>query len=345
MSHRCTGGVAVALRLLSILLVAPLLAALPAAPVHAATTTVSNPFMAANAATGSSPVVQFPTGTQTVYFQYTVVTPSTSDTGEVVVYSQAGAAPGTLGAPVASAHVFFGNTTSLTIALQPTGSTSWADGGYCTVLYIDTVAVTVQSAMPLSWAVGSGSPPICENPAAPWVAYPASIANGWNLLDIPVSGNAVTSAATLVSNMNQSNQLGAGAVTLLATYYNGTFHIYVPGYAADQQIQSNQGAFVLSSKQGTWTPEGNPYFAGIPTQIGPGWNLVAAPFPGNQKADAIMSEINGQESPGGTVSEEAMYSPTGYVTYTSNGSGNDFTLPPTSGVWVLSTGTSTWTPS
>lgn len=123
-------------------------------PAHAATVALSGTHMAAQAGSRKPPVTKFPSGTPTVYFDYTVVTPA-QDTGQVEVF-----AGGVSGKPVASASLFFGAATSLDVPLKP-ASGSWADGSYCTVLSIDGRRSDLGGAMPIAWTVGAASPARC----------------------------------------------------------------------------------------------------------------------------------------------------------------------------------------
>jgi hypothetical protein len=170
------------------------------------------------------------------------------------------------------------------------------------------------------------------------------IGTGWNLLDVASSDPNLASAQWFITELNEPSQLGSGAVNMLATYQNGRFSLYVPGYSSSMVLSSSQGVFVLSGRRGTWRPQGVPWTSASPASISRGWNLIAAPYPrSGQMTDAIARGINAGEV-GGSVQEIATFGPSGYQVYIP-GSGMPFLVPATSGFWVESSGESAWTPS
>jgi hypothetical protein len=107
-------------------------------------------------------------GVRSVYFDYTVDSPS-SDTCEVDVYAE-----GTSGIPIATGVLACSQAGANFVTLPAPGG-AWADGGYCTVLYIDGVPDSLSGQMPLSWAIGNGTPPSCPEPVATPIPTPTQI--------------------------------------------------------------------------------------------------------------------------------------------------------------------------
>ncbi len=125
-----------------------------------------------------------------------------------------------------------------------------------------------------------------------------------------------------------------------AAYANGRFTVYVPGYSPPDFVQPWQGVFVLASGPSSATLQGTAYSTGVPVPLHPGWNLVAAPYPSSGMS---TSTIKG-EAGACNVQEIATYtSGSGYSVWLPGQPGR--TIPSTSGMWVLCTGSSTWTPS
>jgi len=122
----------------------------------AATVALTGTHMAATAGSNRPAVTHFPRNTSTVYFDYTVVTPSAADNGRVEAFA---GAPG--GRLVASAQLFFGAAASFDAPLRPAHGT-WPDGSYCSVLYVDGTARTLNGVMPIGWSVGKSTSPGCK---------------------------------------------------------------------------------------------------------------------------------------------------------------------------------------
>jgi hypothetical protein len=198
------------------------------------------------------------------------------------------------------------------------------------------------------YAIGGG-PTIVT--AAYSEAYPTSfggilIHQGWNLIDVPYQGSGINSFSSLLASMNGTGQLGAGSVTIGATYRNGTFHLYVPGYSPDQLLTSSQGIFVFSTHLGSWHPGGSTFTTGQTIALQRGWNLVAAPFPTHGlSASTIASQIETQCGSGNCAVQEIVVQSGGsYETYLAGGRGSTFTAPATHGVWILMSAPASWTP-
>jgi hypothetical protein len=159
-------------------------------------------------------------------------------------------------------------------------------------------------------------------------------------MDLP-SQTGITTLAGLVGYLTQSDQLGAGSVTVAATYGNGRFQLYVPGYSHDVPVQPAQGIFILSSKTGTWVPSGKAYPASQQITLEAGWNLVAAPQPAaGLDGNTIRDEI----TPVGNLTEIAIFVAGSYQTYLP-GIGGSFHVPATSGIWIQVFQGTTWTPT
>jgi hypothetical protein len=107
-------------------------------------------------------------GVRNVYFDYTIDVPS-ADTCEVDIYAE-----GTSGIPVATGILACSQAGANFVTLPAPGGT-WADGGYCTVLFIDDIPDSLSGQMPLSWAIGTGTPPACTEPVITPVATPTRI--------------------------------------------------------------------------------------------------------------------------------------------------------------------------
>jgi hypothetical protein len=166
-----------------------------------------------------------------------------------------------------------------------------------------------------------------------------AVAQGWSLIDLPAQTTGITSTSSLITALDASNQLGANAVQVVATYGNGRFSLYVPGYSSDQSLQPTQGIFIDSQTAGTWSVSSPAYTTSQSVTLQPGWNLVAAPYPvSGLSSSAILSETAGCG-----VSEVATYSGGAYQVYTPGGSSG--TVASTQGMWLLCTTTSSWTPS
>jgi hypothetical protein len=199
-----------------------------------------------------------------------------------------------------------------------TGSSNW-------------YAVTYSSTLTMSIVSGP------SEPAPPPTAPPSvSIVKGWNLIDVPGPNSGIASLADITTSIN--NYIGVGTISAAATYRNGRFLMYVPGYSANAPLSSTQGVFVLSTTSGTWVPPGSVYTSGQVVNLARGWNLVAAPYPTSGLAtDVIAGQI------GSAVVEIATYSGGTYKVYLP-GSSPPFLVTATSGMWIQSTAAVTWTP-
>jgi hypothetical protein len=161
-----------------------------------------------------------------------------------------------------------------------------------------------------------------------------AIVAGWNLLSLPVQ-SGITSTAGLAGAV--SAQVGASAVSSVATYRDGRFSIYIPGYAADQPLSPAQGAFVLSTRAGTWSPSGTPYVNPQTVYLQSGWNLVAAPFPAQDlDASLIAGEV------GGCVQEIVVY--TNQTVHVWVPGAGAFAVPHTGGMWIRCSTATPWSP-
>jgi hypothetical protein len=174
-------------------------------------------------------------------------------------------------------------------------------------------------------------------PATVSILVGVSLADGWNTPDIPLAGTGIDSASSLITTLNA--QLGSGAVSAVATYRNGAYSIYIPGYGGDQSLQPQQGVFVLSSVAGLWIPQGQPFTAPMPIALSHGWNLVAAPYPyRGEQASAISQQVTGCQ-----LQEVVVYRGGGYQAWVP--SEPDLAVPATSSVWLRCAQPGSWTPS
>jgi hypothetical protein len=175
------------------------------------------------------------------------------------------------------------------------------------------------------------------NAAPPW--YVRQFSAGWNLVSVPLQG-AATSASSLSSSLNAA--AGDTVVSVVSTYANGRFSLYVPGYSADLSLQPAQGVFVRSSAAFTSQPSGALYNTGQAVTLLPGWNLVAAPYP----SAGLMTNTVASEASACNVQEVATYSAGSYSTWTpAMGAAAAFLVPATSGMWIECATAASWTPS
>jgi hypothetical protein len=161
----------------------------------------------------------------------------------------------------------------------------------------------------------------------------ASLNAGWNLLELP--SDAPYTAASMIASIQGENP--GLSVQILATYANGRFQIYVPGYAADYALRQGEGFFVLSSKAGSWQTSGNFPVTHVTHSLSPGWNLVGVPTPqlttGQQVCASIPSSINCQEVAAYQNGAYVVYSPGGGGTVTLNVYAGAFVLVQHGGQW------------
>lgn len=173
---------------------------------------------------------------------------------------------------------------------------------------------------------------------------------GWNLISIPfyIAGTpGPGSAGSLVSSLD--SQLGSStAIGALATYADDAFHLYVPGYSAEQTLGSNQGLFVLSRMDGEWLPPGTPYTSSQQVNLQPGWNMVAVPY---VSSSTPYGGLNGDDIDVALartcgLQEVATYVNGSYQTYTPGAgpAGTAFHVPSTLGMWIECTKAYAWTP-
>jgi hypothetical protein len=199
-----------------------------------------------------------------------------------------------------------------TLTVQATGTKNGASTG--TTIVVDRADIATSSAP---------------------VSNQTSIASGWNLVDLPSSGSGIRTAADLVTSLNGS--LGAGAISLIATYANGRYSTYLPGYSTPQALSSTQGIYVLSTTSGTWAPPGSAYTSGQAIALLAGWNLVAAPFP----AAGLVTTAIATEAAGCSVQTIVVYQNGSYQSWTPVAT--PFTVPSTAGMWLQCANSSTWT--
>jgi hypothetical protein len=149
--------------------------------------------------------------------------------------------------------------------------------------------------------------------------------------------------SALLSSLNSS--LGSGTVSALATYSNGTYQAYVPGYSADTNLAPSQGIFVRSTAlvTKTWTISGSDYPQGTAVILNQGWNLVAAPFPAaGLTTTAIQNEILTGGADCGVL-QIVTYSGGAYQPWAPGQAA--VPVPATSGMWIRCTTSGVWFPS
>lgn len=168
---------------------------------------------------------------------------------------------------------------------------------------------------------------------------PIPITGGaWTQTCLPIHNNTIESLQALVASLEDS--LGKGTIQAVATYANGAFRLFVPGFSQDVKLDPSQGFFVLSQKSGDWSPDGEAFTAGILIALDQGWNMVATPYPATSlNTDQIVQEVR---DAGAKVQEIAYYTPNGYVTWTPNMQPFDL---PTASVWLEVNAPALWTPA
>ncbi len=169
------------------------------------------------------------------------------------------------------------------------------------------------------------------------ISVGVAIAPGWNLITVPVLGS-ISSAAALASSMNDSSQLGTGAISTIATYSGGKYSLYVPGYSPDLPLQPEQGIWVYSSKSGSWKAAGAAFATSSPINLQTGWNLVGFPYP---SSGLTTTQIAGQVG-GSAVQRIALYQNGNYTTWRAGQAG--FSVPASTGLWMYVTSSTTWSP-
>jgi hypothetical protein len=221
----------------------------------------------------------------------------------------------------------------------PVGAGTLAAAASCTisVTFTPTVTGARSAGIAISDNGTGGMQTVALSGTGGSSAPTVSIAAGWNLVDLPSSGSGIRTAADLVTSLNGS--LGAGAISLIATYANGRYSTYLPGYSTPQALSSTQGIYVLSTTSGTWAPPGSAYTSGQAIALLAGWNLVAAPFP----AAGLVTTAIATEAAGCSVQTIVVYQNGSYQSWTPVAT--PFTVPSTAGMWLQCANSSTWTPS
>jgi photosystem II stability/assembly factor-like uncharacterized protein len=165
------------------------------------------------------------------------------------------------------------------------------------------------------------------------------ISPGWNLIDLPRQLTGISSMATLTSSLNAS--LGNGSVKALATYSNGRFQVYAPGYSADATLTASQGIFLLSGLTSTrgWSLTGSDYPSGVPMILNQGWNLVAAPYP----TSGLLAGTIQAEAAACSAQQIVTYSGGAYHPWSPGQA--PLTVPATGGVWIQCAGSGVWMPA
>jgi hypothetical protein len=186
-------------------------------------------------------------------------------------------------------------------------------------------------------AIGTSAPSAPSNAVTPQ-PIAVTVNQGWNLIDIPVANGNITTASTLLTSMNSPGQLGAGAISLVGTYRQGRWNLFIPDYTADQALNASQGIFVLSQATGTWSPPGTAFTSGQSVNLSPGWNLVAAPYP----STGLSTSTIATEIPGCGLQEIALYTGGGYQVWLPTSI--PMTVSAASGLWIDCASSTQWSP-
>lgn len=157
---------------------------------RAASVVISNPFMTDLPGPHQIRETVLASGARNVYFDYTVDAPS-ADACQVDVYAE-----GTSGIPISTGMLACSQAGANFVTLPAPGGT-WADAGYCTVLYIDGIPDSLSGQMPLSWAIGTGTPPNCTEPVITVGATPTQI-TGTPSTPTPTGTPTSTATPTLI---------------------------------------------------------------------------------------------------------------------------------------------------
>jgi hypothetical protein len=163
------------------------------------------------------------------------------------------------------------------------------------------------------------------------------LATGWNLLGLPTT--QYPHASALAADLQTQNP--GLVVRLISTYANGRYLPYLPGFSADLSLQQGQGTDILTSKAGSWLPQGSPPASAAPLRLQRGWNLLSVPYPTSMTAATMVSELS---SAGLQPQEVAELSGGAWQVYLASGSGTTFTLTRTQAVMVLLGASGSWTP-
>ncbi|HZT97296.1 MAG TPA: hypothetical protein VFB34_10735 [Chloroflexota bacterium] len=145
--------------LLAVLMLCPGLL-LPAS-VNASAVAIANGHMAATAGADRPAVTHFQAGVTTVYFDYSVLTPSSSDAVDVEVFKG-----GLSGKPLITKQLYVGLADDFYVPLRTANKTAWPKLGYCTLLFVNGVRQD-GGGMPIGWSVGSGGTPSCATAKKP----------------------------------------------------------------------------------------------------------------------------------------------------------------------------------
>ncbi len=136
---------------------------------HAAPVVVSNAYVTSAVGPAQVPETRFPSGTQIVYFDYTVNAASSTDAGEVDILIG-----GTTSPYVATAPLDFRTAGNRYVPVTPPGGT-FPDGAYCANLKNDGVPQTIPNSIPAAFTVGQVSYSFtCPTPA-PFVTVTTTI--------------------------------------------------------------------------------------------------------------------------------------------------------------------------
>lgn len=171
---------------------------------HASTVLIGSTCLArsagANQCSPSSSVKTFAAGTSTVYFDYHVSTPSSTDSASVSVYSG-----GISGTPIATSGLPVGTAGSFFVGLTPTSGGAYPNGAYCAVLSVNGVADTGGHNGPFGFVVGSGfTVPSCSSSSSPATNTPTATSTSTPTAT-PTSTPTATNTPTATSTPTATN--------------------------------------------------------------------------------------------------------------------------------------------
>jgi hypothetical protein len=168
-----------------------------------------------------------------------------------------------------------------------------------------------------------------------------NLTQGWNALGVPTT--AYTDTSTLSSDIQSQNSSGGLTVNAVATFADGRYSIFVPGFSSPVSLAQASGVEVLTSTSGAWMPSGTPASSSIQVPLHTGWNFVSVPFPVTITASHLCSQISA--TTGLSCNAAAIYTPGGVTAFTPGSGATNFTVNRSIGVMVDVTGMGNWTPS
>lgn len=114
----------------------------------------------------------------------------------------------------------------------------------------------------------------------------ANLAQGWNLISLPINPDNNGIQSVLESLGNNYNSVW--------TYYEGGWKYYIPGIAGNKLtiIEPGRGYWIKMNKTGTLKVKGD-YAISVPIQLTRGWNLVGYNSLTPRTAKEALTSIKG----------------------------------------------------